>query len=123
MPLVAFYRPVGDGYAEMAAMADVNQGTRGDLELEGLLPPGGSMTLRVISALGVAKGWYAVVAGQQFRVSGTSPVPPLFRATEVECERNTDVVPISAYLTVGGERLSDGDDPLTVAGAPRRLGS
>ena len=124
MSPATFYYPLDDGnYVALTVKARIEQAGRGEFPDAGVLPPGGATTLTVPASLGVENGWYVVVGGQQFRVEGIAPIPPLFRRVELECVRNTDSVRVADRLTLAGDRLSLNGDRLYLGGESRRLGT
>lgn len=120
---VTFWKPTPAGSHEaVSARATVVQGGRGDFEDAGVLLPGGSVVLTVLSALGVRKDWYVTVGGQQMRVIGVAPVPPSMRLTELECGRNTDRVDVLSVVGADGVAVTaDGDEVATRS--MRRVGA
>ena len=127
--VVKLYEPAANvststpAYVERTVYANVGQGARGDFEASGSYTPGGTVELELPTAVGVRTGRYAVVAGQQFRVDGEEPIPPLFTLTTLACTRNTDAISVAERVTIGGEPVTIGGEELLAGGAtPSKVG-
>ena len=110
---VELYSPVEgaeSGVVRHRLVAVIGRGGRGDIDEEGVYTPSGTITLEVDSFHNVQRGWYAVVGGQQFQVSGVEPIPPAFNRTLLTLATNQDALRLYVYLTdAAGNRVVDED--------------
>lgn len=111
-----------DAFEAVNTVGQPMQGGRGDFETLGVRTPGGALTVEIDASHDPQDGWYVVVGGQQFRVDGVEPVPPYFNRIKLTCTRNTDTVRVIEPLTIGGQSLTIGNDPITLP-VDKRLGT